>query len=183
MNEIIENNITFGELVLRGRTKKNISLQNLADKLKDEKNEEVSKSYLSRIERNERLTPSFKLVCALTEVLGLNLNEVLMSLGYKNLIKEKYSYTGIEQIIRFADIVAPVSPLKDWVSYKAKLTASEKEVLLRLINDIFIFGAIQDSELVMQINYILSNLDQYRKMRAKTFEQILYFDKTDELIK
>ncbi|MEG0774374.1 helix-turn-helix transcriptional regulator [Clostridium sp.] len=181
MSEAIENNITFGELMANARTKKSLSLQGLADKLKDEKNEDVSKSYLSRIERNERLTPSFRLVCDITEVLELNLNEVLMSFGYKNLIEEKYRYTGIEQIIRFSDIVAPISPLKEWVSYKSNLTAQEKEVLLRLINDIFTIGVIPDGELVMQINYILSGLDQYRKMRAKTFEQIIYFDKTDEL--
>lgn len=68
---------TFGSIVQRERNKKDLSLAKLANMLE----EKIDPSYINRLEKNEKVNPSFKIVLALTEKLDLDLREVFRSFG------------------------------------------------------------------------------------------------------
>lgn len=77
-NILINAERKFGDLILNARKEKKLSLQKLSDEIKGE----ITPSYINRLEKNEKLKPSFDVVCQLTTALELELTEVFESFGY-----------------------------------------------------------------------------------------------------
>ena len=84
-----DNNLSgFGDILFRERNKRGMSLKELADYVGFDEEEKhlLSPSYLNRMEKNEADNPSFRNVCLLVRKLSLDLNEVLLSFGFDDLI-------------------------------------------------------------------------------------------------
>ena len=71
--------ISFGEILKRERTKRNLSLRQLSEM------SNIEASYIHRLEKMNRDNPGFTTVCALAKALELNADEILQSFGYDQL--------------------------------------------------------------------------------------------------
>lgn len=168
------NKISFGEIVQRERKKAGKSLKDIETELTIEEeviidgvktietNTLVTASYLNRIENGSRENVSFAIVFYLIENLKLDINEVIKSFGFENVLSNDTKHDSIESIIRINEINAPVKS-----GQKEPLNITEKEILIRLIEDIFEFGTTNEGNTMYGLKKILDGLDDYRKSRRK----------------
>ena len=82
---------SFGELIKRNRKSKKFTLQRVSDRTRGY----VSPSYVSRLEKSEKESPAFSVVCEITNALEMDLEDVFRSFGYEELILNR------EQGVRF----------------------------------------------------------------------------------
>lgn len=168
------NKISFGEIVQRERKKAGKSLKDIENELtieeecivdgvKTKKQKAlVTASYLNRIENGSRDNISFSIVFYLIENLNLNINEVIKSFGFESVLSNEARYDSLESIIRINEINAPLKS-----GQKEPLDITEKEILIRLIEDIFEFGTTNEENTMYGLKKILDGLDYYRKSRRK----------------
>ncbi|HEY8890194.1 MAG TPA: hypothetical protein VIM70_08040 [Clostridium sp.] len=170
--------LTFGKIIQRERKKLNKSLmdieKDLTQKVKelDDKGVLVEKdkalitaSYMNRIENGNRENVSFSLVCVLIEKFNLDFNEVLKSFGHENILSDNSRQSSIESMIRINDIEVPAKIENG--SEKQLLNSIEKEILIRLINDVFEFGTANEENTMYVLKKIIDGLDDYRKSIRK----------------
>lgn len=168
------NKISFGEIVQRERKKAGKSLKDVENELtvKEEviKDGEktiqdkalITASYLNRIENGSRENVSFAIVFYLIENLNLDINEVIKSFGFERVLSNDIKYDSIESMIRVSDVSVPIKS-----GEKQPLVGNEKEILIRLINDVFEFGTTTEENTMYVLKKILEELDDYRKSRRK----------------
>jgi hypothetical protein len=188
MDDIRENEtLSFGNILLRERKRKNISLTEVAENIgkykeknknnkeKDDKEKKdkddkekfyVTPSYLSRLESGDKLNPSFKLVCLMTTRLSLDFKEVLKSFGYENLLSNiDKNVNKIEDIIRLYNIKAPIDENEE-EGKETYLSYEEKESLIRIIKKVFLYGVCPAEAIVDYLGEIIGELEHYRYKRS-----------------
>lgn len=152
--------ITFGDIVHRERNKKDLSLAKLANMLE----EKIDPSYINRLEKNEKVNPSFKIVSALTKELDLDLREVFKSFGFGALIS-RFDSDGevtIEQLIRLHKIIHPMENTNA-EEMAGTLDGEKKEMLIQILHGIFEF-VLTDSLLNKKLPQIIEDIHQLREL-------------------
>ncbi|MBZ9689377.1 hypothetical protein G9F72_024065 [Clostridium estertheticum] len=169
--------LTFGKIIQRERKKLNKSLKDIEGELTVEVEEIedgalvkkdkalITASYMNRIENGNRENVSFSLVCVLIEKFNLDFNEVLKSFGHENILSSNSRQSSIEAMIRINDIEVPAKIENG--SEKQLLNSIEKEILIRLINDVFDFGTANEENTMYVLKKIIEELDDYRKSIRK----------------
>ena len=76
---------SFGELIKKNRKSKKFTLQRVSDKTRGY----VSPSYISRLEKSEKESPAFSVVCEIANALEMDLEDVFRSFGYEELILKR----------------------------------------------------------------------------------------------
>ncbi len=162
---------TFGNILMRERTKRELSLKELADFIGKDDNKKylLSISYLNRLEKNEADNPSFKNICLLTKALYLDLYEVFKSFGYGELVSkdDRLNIDKIDDIIRTMDINAPLPKEYGYVPDWELLDFKEKEILISIIMDIFSVGGNKDNRDLKYIFDIVRNIYEYKSLRKE----------------
>lgn len=81
-----KNAVRFGDLIAKARKEKEYSLQQVSDLLDNE----VTPSYMSRLENKKQENPSFSVVCGLVQVLDIPFHEVLIVFGFETLAEHLF---------------------------------------------------------------------------------------------
>jgi transcriptional regulator with XRE-family HTH domain len=165
---------SFGQILLRERKKRGYSLQKLAEEIEKVKgkDEAVTSSYLNKLEKSDKANPSFKVVWYLTEILNLDFSEVLNSFGCNDTKVSESKLNNLDQFIRVSDIKAPLYYEGVEPPEIASLTSIEKEMIIRLINDIFVFSVVDSDNVMYALKNLIGDLDDYRKNRMITAEKM-----------
>jgi len=170
-------NLSFGMIIQRERKKLGKSLKDIQEMLTVEVEEIedgvlekrdkvlISASYMNRIENGNRQSVSFPIVCILIETFHLDINEVLKSFGHENMLSGNDKQNSIEAMIRINNIDVPLKT--DNGNDKQSLNTTEKEILIRIINDVFEFGTAGDENTMYVLKKIIEELDDYRKSIGK----------------
>lgn len=166
--------LSFGKIIQRERKKSGKTLKDIEEELTVEveeiedgalikkKKALITASYMNRIENGNRGDNiSFYLVCILIEKFNLDFNEVLKSFGHENILSANSRQSSIEAMIRINDIDVPVKT--DNSNEKQSLSSIQKEILIRLINDVFDFGTANEENTMYVLKKIIEELDDYRK--------------------
>ncbi|MCM3390615.1 helix-turn-helix domain-containing protein [Ureibacillus chungkukjangi] len=172
MNEN-ENEFIFGRLVKRSRTEQNLTLQELSNKT----NGEITASYINRLESGNKSKPGFDVVCELCNALSLDIREVLQSFGYESLIKEydQDAIYSLEEFIRLHKVKLPGS-IEQIKEADRLINPEEQELLIELINTVFDYSFVNESQAVEKLSsiikqlYILREKEQKYLLNTNTFE-------------
>jgi len=181
------NNLSsFGDILYRERNKRGISLKELADYIGFDENGKhlLSPSYLNRLEKKEADNPSFKNVCLIIKKLSLDINEVLLSFGFGDLIQtgQNIESNRIENIIRLNNIIAPLLQDSGDIVLEHHLDSIEKETLISIINTIFLLGVCTEDRLLYNITEVIRKIDIFRSNRQKKanlYKANLYFEEKE----
>lgn len=177
IENMTNNDLTFGKIVQRERKKLGKSLKNIEKELtvvvkevKDgvivEKDKPlITASYMNRIENGNRENISFDLVWVLIEKFNLDINEVLKSFGHEGILSNNAKQSSLEAMIRISDIEFPIK-IGDKIE-KQSLSNTDKEILIRIINDANEVANSSDDTIIYTLKKILEELDDYRKSRKK----------------
>jgi transcriptional regulator with XRE-family HTH domain len=162
------NDLTFGAILGRARKDLGLSFKELEKELSKDNPENpiITASYLNRIENGNMDNPSFKIICLLVEKLNLDFNEVIKSFGFKLGLNANDKFKDIEQFIRLSDINAPLYQDGGAVFESRNLILNEKELLLKLINNFFVYGVADDKVLVKRIKDAIEIMEKYRESRT-----------------
>ena len=174
---------TFGNILARERKKRGLSLYQLSEMLGlDEDNKPlVSPSHISKIEKNTRDNPSFKLVCLIASKLSLDLREILKCYGYEDLLPSNLSHglKRVEDIIRLSSIEAPIN-CEDDLNLKKEdiiyepLSQEEKEILINVLNYIFMYSTCDLDLRPYYISLIILELDSFCVTRGRDMSHVIY---------
>ncbi len=175
---------SFGDILFRERNKRGMSLKELADYIGVDKNGKylLSPSYLNRLEKKEAANPSFKNVCLIIRKLSLDLNEVLLSFGFSDLIltSKNIESNKIENIIRLNDIMAPLFQDGGCIILEHHLDLYEKETLISIINIIFSLGVCTEDRIFHNIIEVIRKTYIYRKNRQEKVN--VFFEEKENVI-
>lgn len=174
---------TFGNILARERKKRGLSLYQLSEMLGlDEDNKPlVSPSHISKIEKNTRDNPSLKLVCLIASKLSLDLREILKCYGYEDLLPSNLSHglKRVEDIIRLSSIEAPIN-CEDDLNLKKEdiiyepLSQEEKEILINVLNYIFMYSTCDLDLRPYYISSIIAELDSFCVTRGRDMSHVIY---------
>lgn len=178
IEDVNNDTLTFGKIIQRERKKLNKTLMDIerdltveVDEIKDgvlvKKDKAlITASYMNRIENGNRGDNiSFYLVCILIEKFNLDFNEVLKSFGHENMLNTNSKHSNIETMIRINDIEAPIKTANK--NEKQLLSSTEKEILIRLLNDVNEFATVNEENTMYVLKNIIQGLDDYRKSIRK----------------
>jgi transcriptional regulator with XRE-family HTH domain len=175
--------ISFGSIIQRERKKSGKTLKKVEEELtvKVEKvidgkiviDEEalITASYLNRIENESRANISFTMVCLLIKKFNLDLNEVFKSFDYEDIIAGNVKQSDIETMLRVNNFEAPIK-LGSKEDNKP-LTNIEKEILIRIINNVYEFGTTHEENTMYTLKKLFEDLDDYRKSRRKLADSLI----------
>lgn len=115
--------LEFGDLLSKVRKEKGLTLREVSELVK----EEITPSYLSRLEKKEKKNPTFTVVCELMKALDLNVREVFDSFGYGELIRNENEWITLYRHKKIE------------VKGKSELTGKEKIVFSQLFDALMKF--------------------------------------------
>jgi transcriptional regulator with XRE-family HTH domain len=177
IEDVNNESLSFGSILKRERKKLGKSLKEIEKDLTVEVEELedgvlvkkdkalVTASYMNRIENGNREGVSFSIACILIEKFNLDFNEVLKSFGHENILSSNSRQGSIEAMIRINDIEVPTKI--DNGKPKQLLSSMGKEILIRVINDVFEFGTANEENTMYVLKKIIEELDDYRKSVRK----------------
>ena len=180
-NEHIDNakqeQLSFGQIIQRERKKLGKSLKDIERDMTVDGTPLITSSYLNRIENANRENISFPIVLKLIQAFNLDFNEVLKSFGYENVLPNSTKYNNIDTMVRVNDLIAPIG--LNSRQGQEHLRSTEKEIIIRLIDDIFEFGATSEDNTMYTLRKIIDGLDDYRKSRIKIAKETMSEDTTN----
>lgn len=161
----------FEELMHYERTKKDISLKQLADIIEQDDNKyRISQGYLSRLEKGDYDNPSILNILKITETLSLNFTDVISSFGFHGLVQTENSLQSLDiediyKIIREKHILAPLEQDGGGIIEYENLDEKEKELIISLIDLILTIGVCTKECIPNNMATILKNIEEYRDIR------------------
>lgn len=159
---------TFGDILARERKKRGLSLKELEKIMMDDNGNSpaITASYLNRLENNNKDNPSFKLVCSLCKTLNLDIKEVFKNFKYEYLINVE-EYPDLAQLIRLNNFSAPLKVSDGIIKDTKILTPKEKEIIIELLEKVFLYGVSNNDDIVKNLKIIMDLLEEYRHSRMK----------------
>ncbi|MCB2290851.1 hypothetical protein LGK97_13980 [Clostridium sp. CS001] len=177
IEDVNNESLSFGSILKRERKKLGKTLKEIEKELTVEVEELedgvlvkkdkalVTASYMNRIENGNREGVSFSIACILIEKFNLDFNEVLKSFGHENILNGNSRQSSIESMIRINDI--DISKKIENSNEKQLLSSTEKEILIRLLNDVNEFATVNEENTMYVLKKIIEELDDYRKSVRK----------------
>lgn len=152
----------FGQIIKREREKKEMTLQKLADYINQVQPNAITSSYLSRLESGDKDNPTFRLVCLIIKVLDLDLDEVLASFDYEELIGINQEEVDIDKLINISNIKWPKIETGEMLIEGEIIGSEEKKRINHILISARVATKEEGSTLLRGINNIIEDIGEIR---------------------